>query len=117
MEAIQYPFFPFVKLDCKKKLNGNGLTPTITLVVLNFLPIPNLPVTSDGSANPTSYSKIKLFSLTYVLPQRTEVPGKMNSSSILAKPKFHSTKELFDFPVDISWAPILLKKKIYFFSF
>jgi len=83
MEVIQYPFFPFVKLDCKYRLNGNGLTPTITLVLLNFLPIPNLPVTSDGSANPASYSKIKLFSLIYVPPQRTEVPGKMKSSSVI----------------------------------
>lgn len=104
MEVIQYPFFPHVKLDCKKKLNGNGRTPTITFVLLNFLPIPNLPVRSDGSANPISYSKIKLFSLMYVLPQRTEVPGKMKLSPIKATPKFHSTKESFDLPVDISWA-------------
>ena len=100
MDTIGYPFFPFVKLDCKQRLNGNGLTPMITLVLLNFLPIPNLPVTIDGNANPASYSKIKLLSLICVLPQRTEVPGKneeeLDQSSRQATPKFHSTKEFFD---------------------
>jgi len=70
-----------VKLDCIKKLNGNGLIPIITLVVLNLLPIPNLPVTSVGSAKPASYSIIKLFLLIIVLPQRIEVPGKTPSLS------------------------------------
>ena len=51
-EAIQYPFFWVAKLDCKKTLKGKGLIPTITLVVSNILPIPILPVTSDGSAKP-----------------------------------------------------------------
>jgi len=50
--------------------------------------------------------------LIYVLPQRTEVPGKTKESSVKATPKFHSTKEFFDFPVDISWASLLIKKKM-----
>ncbi len=62
-DVTQYPFFLFVKLDCMKRLNGNGLIPKTNLVLLNFLPTPNLPVTIVGNAKPASYSKIILFSL------------------------------------------------------
>ena len=60
MEAIQDLFLVGEKLDCAYKLNGQGPTPTITFVVLNRFPTPVFPVTRDGNAKPTSYSKIKL---------------------------------------------------------
>jgi hypothetical protein len=53
MEAIQYLFLVGEKLDCAYKLNGQGLTPTITFVVLNRFPTPIFPVTRDGNAKPT----------------------------------------------------------------
>ena len=96
-EVIQQPFSPLAKLDCPQMLNGKGLIPTTTFVLLNFLPIPILPVTRVGSAIPTSYSKIRSFSFMYVLPQRTDVPGKTKSSSSKkAIPKFHSINDSLD---------------------
>jgi len=60
MEAIQDLFLVGEKLDCAYKLNGQGLRPKITFVILNRFPTPIFPVTMVGNAKPTSYSKIKL---------------------------------------------------------
>ena len=79
IEVIQYPFSWAAKVACVYKWKGQGLTPNVRFVVLNFLPIPILPVTMVGKAKPPSYSRIKLFLLIKVLPQRTEVPGKGKS--------------------------------------